>query len=443
MRSEKLSGWGRYPRLDCRVLEPESEAEIAEAVVREPAIARGLGRAYGDSALGTELTLDMRRWNRMLAFDEKTGQLIAEAGVALGDIVATFLPRGWFPAVTPGTRHVTLGGMLAADVHGKNHHKDGSIRAFVDWIDLLGPDGEVRRCTPKRNAELFNWSLGGMGLTGVILRAALRLRPVETGWIRQKTIACDGLASAIDAIEESLDWTYSVAWIDCLASGGKLGRSLLMLGEHATRAELAAAGKREEVPASRRARLSVPLDPPGWLLNRISIGAFNALYYRRGAAAPEVGLVDYERYFYPLDAIGAWNRLYGRRGFAQFQCVLPLATASAGLEALLRETAGAGKGSFLAVLKRFGRQEGPFSFPMEGYTLTLDMQVTERALALLDLLDAITVEHGGRFYLAKDSRMSRETLRAADSRVEAFLQLREKHGLRGRFVSAQSERLGL
>ena len=425
------------------MLEPESEGEIAEAVSQGQVIARGLGRAYGDSALGTGITLDMRRWSRMLAFDETHGQLTAEAGLPLGDIIETFLPRGWFPAVTPGTRHVTLGGMLAADVHGKNHHKDGSIRNFVDWIDLLGPDGTTRRCSPKRNAELFRWTLGGMGLTGVILRAALRLRPVETGWIRHKTVACDGLGAAVEAIEETLDWTYSVAWIDCLASGEKLGRSLLMLGEHATRAELDAAGKRETFPTRRGWRLTIPLDLPGWVLNRTSIGAFNELYYRRGAAAPAVSFVDTDRYFYPLDAIAAWNRLYGKRGFAQFQCVLPLESAAAGLEALLRETADAGKGSFLAVLKRFGAQDGPFSFPMEGYTLTLDVQISERALALLERLDAITVDHGGRFYLVKDSRMPEETLKRADPRAETFRKLRETHGLAARFASAQSERLGL
>lgn len=439
---QALSGWGRYPVAECLLARPERMRDAVPPA--DPCIPRGRGRSYGDAAVSSGHTvLLMERLNRFRAFAPRRGVLTVEAGVTVGEVQRMAVPRGWTLAVTPGTRHATVGGCVAADVHGKNHHGDGSIRSFVDWIELLGPDGTVCRCSPKRNAELFRWTLGGMGLTGVVLRAALRLRPVESGWIRQRTIACDGLAQAVAAIEETLDWTYSVAWIDCLASGGKLGRSLLMLGEHATREELDAAGKRESVPAPRRGRLTVPIDLPGWVLNRASIGAFNALYYRRGATAPELSFVDYERYFYPLDAIGGWNRLYGKRGFAQFQCVLPLEAAKPGLEALLRETAGAGKGSFLAVLKRFGPQEGPFSFPLEGYTLTLDVPISGRALALLERLDAITVDHGGRFYLAKDSRMSRETLSAADPRTADFRKLREARGLAGHFASAQSERLGL
>lgn len=443
MTMENLNGWGRFPRLACRVLRPDSVEEIRAALGEGPVIARGLGRAYGDSALNAAATLDMRRFDRMLAFDPESGQLTAEAGVSLGDIIETFLPRGWFPSVTPGTKHVTLGGMIAADVHGKNHHKHGSLGGFVDWIDLIGPDGIERRCSPDRNETLFRWTLGGMGLTGVILRAALRLTPVESGWIRQKSVACASLEEAIEAFEDSLDWTYSVAWIDCQATGDRLGRSLVMLGEHATREELPAALRTEPFPAARKRRLSVPFDLPGWVLNAATIRLFNELYYRKGAKAAGESFVDWDSYFYPLDAIGDWNRLYGKRGFAQYQCVLPLKNSREGLQTLLRAVAAAGKGSFLAVLKRFGPQQGVFSFPMEGYTLALDFHISEQTLALLDRLDAITVEHGGRLYLAKDSRLSRVRLEQSDNRVAKFRKMREEAGLSQRFSSAQSERLGL
>lgn len=406
-------------------------------------IARGNGRAYGDSAVAPAATIDMRHFNRMIAFDQETGQLVAEAGVLLGDIINAFLPRGWFLLVTPGTKFVTLGGAVAADVHGKNHHRDGSFRACVDWIDLMGPDGEVKRCSRDKDPELFDCTLGGMGLTGVILRVALRLRRVESAYIRQTTIATPDLDTAMAAFDAAQDTTYSVAWIDCLARGDALGRSLVMLGEHAQPDELQPSQAKTPFRTRSRRRLAVPFDLPAFALNRFSLRAFNAVYYWAGRRQTDERLVDWDSFFYPLDAIHHWNRIYGRKGFAQFQCVLPLEDSRAGLSALLAETAAAGYGSFLAVLKRLGPQESAFSFPMEGYTLALDFPVNPRTLALLERLDRITLAHGGRFYLAKDSRMTAETLRASDPRVEAFSVMRKDRGLAERFRSAQAERLEL
>jgi FAD/FMN-containing dehydrogenase len=385
----------------------------------------------------------MRRLNRMLAFDPVSGTLVAEAGVVLGDIISAFLPRGWFPLVTPGTKFVTLGGAIAADVHGKNHHKDGSFRACVEWVDVMGPDGAVRRCAPGGTDGLFDHTLGGMGLTGVILRAAIRLRPVASAWIRQTSIAAANLQAAMAAFESAQDATYSVAWIDCLGTGRALGRSLVMLGEHADPADLPADRAAAPFQLRPKRKLQVPFDFPGLALNSLTVRAFNALYYWAGRRKTGETLVDWDSYFYPLDAILGWNRIYGRKGFAQFQCVLPLERSEAGLTALLTETARAGAGSFLAVLKRFGAQQSAFSFPMEGYTLALDFPVTPRILALLDRLDAITLSHGGRFYLAKDSRMRGATLQAADGRCNEFRAYRTGQGYHGRFHSAQAERLAL
>ena len=440
----KLSGWGRYPVHEARLHAPRSMAALRDCVLASPSlIARGNGRAYGDAAINAAATLDMRHFNRMTAFDPATGQLVAEAGVLLADIIATFLPRGWFPMVTPGTRFVSLGGALAADVHGKNHHRDGSFRSCVDWVEVMDAGGEVRRCGPAEDPVLFDHTLGGMGLTGVILRAAIRLRRVETAWINQTTIAAPDLAAAMAAFEQAQDATYSVAWIDCLGRGKALGRSLVMLGEHALRSELPADLAAHPCRTRPRRRLSVPFDFPAFALNRFSLRAFNWLYYHAGARRTGMQRVDWDSYFYPLDAIRGWNRIYGRKGFAQFQCVLPLDRSAAGLHALLDEIAKAGCGSFLAVLKRFGRQESAFSFPMEGYTLALDFPVNRRTLALLERLDAIVLAHGGRFYLAKDSRMRSETLHASDPRTAGFRGLRDSRGLTGRFRSAQSERLSL
>ncbi len=434
----RLSGWGRTPVHDTRLVQPDSEGELRAALSAGPLIARGNGRAYGDSAVGRQ-TVDMRRFDRVLAFDPATGQLVAEAGILLGDIIAAFLPQGWFPAVTPGTKFVTLGGMIAADVHGKNHHRDGGMRGTIDWIEVMDGEGAVQRCTPADNHDLFDRTVGGMGLTGIILRAAIRLRAVETGWIRQIITPAPNLAAAMDLLDAETEATYSVAWIDCLATGDAMGRSLVMTGEHARRDEL---GRHPALPRSR-GKKPMPFDLPGFALNRYSVRAFNALYWQAGLRKQGRQLVDWDSYFYPLDAILGWNRIYGRKGFLQFQCVLPDASARAGMTALLQAISASGQGSFLAVLKRLGAEGTGISFPQPGHTLALDFPATARAQALFDRLEAITIDHGGRFYLAKDARLSSRTLRAADPRIDPFAEQRRAGGEAKHFASMQSDRLQL
>ena len=440
----KLSGWGRYPVVEAQTYAPRSADALRSILLSQPnVIARGNGRAYGDSAVNSSATLKMQNLNRMLAFDTQAGQLTVEAGVLLEEVINVFLPRGWFPLVTPGTKFVSIGGIIAADVHGKNHHKDGSFRSCVDWIDVMGADGEITRCSRDSHSALFDHTLGGMGLTGVILRAAIRLRRVDTAWIRQRTLPAPNLTAAMEIFEDTLDSTYSVAWIDCLAKGAALGRSLVMLGEHATLADLPRGQASAPFSTRRKRMLRIPFDFPRMALNRYTSRAFNAVYFRNGVRQSGAQLVDWDSFFYPLDAILNWNRIYGRKGFMQFQCVLPRAASSAGLTELLEATAQAGTGSFLAVLKRLGRQESCFSFPMEGYTLALDFAVTGKTLALLETLDRITVDHGGRFYLAKDARMSPETLRASDRRAEDFQAARTSMGWQQNFQSVQSARLSI
>ena len=436
-----LSGWGRYPIIEAKVTAPRCIADISDVIQKGNAIARGNGRSYGDSSVSVTNTIHMKHFNRMLSFDEQSGQLVAEAGVLLADIIEAFLKRGWFPYVTPGTKYVTLGGMIAADVHGKNHHKDGSFGNYISWIDVLTSDGLVRRCSNSDNEDLFKWTIGGMGLTGVIVRAAIRLRKISSAWIKQRTLVADNLKHAIDIFENSHDATYSVAWIDCLKKGSALGRSLVMLGEHLDADSVPTKFKRSPLSVPSKAKRIVPFSFPNWILNVHTVRMFNALYYWRGKRVGKQQIVDWDSYFYPLDALLGWNKIYGRRGFAQFQCVIPLHNAERGLSDLLEEISNAGTGSFLAVLKRFGKQSSNFSFPMEGYTLALDFPVNNKTLALMNILDSITVKHNGRFYLAKDSRMSQDVFHISEQRAKAYRHYRNTADYTSGFVSAQSERL--
>ena len=445
MTAARLSGWGRYPIVECETLRPGSpEAMIAAIASRPDAIARGNGRAYGDAAMNRAATLDARRLDRLLAFDPATGTVTCEAGLLLSELIDAMLPRGWWPPVTPGTKFVTIGGMIAADVHGKNHHGAGSFCDYVDWLDLAigDDDAALVRCSPTENADLFAATCGGMGLTGVVVRAAVRLLAVETSAVRQRTIRTPTLADAFACFDASLDWTYSVAWIDCLASGRDLGRSVVLLGEHARRDEIDPARRTTPFARTLRRPKKVPIDFPPGALGRMPVKLFNKLYYAK--ARPGDVIVDVDPYFYPLDALLDWNRIYGRRGFVQYQCVLPLAESMAGMNRLLTAIAADGDASFLAVLKRLGRSSfGMLSFPFEGYTLALDFPVKPASLALLNRLDAITAEHGGRIYLAKDARAEAAVFAAGYPRLDEFRALRRAYRLDTRFSSLLSRRLEL
>ena len=351
----KLSGWGRYPVLDCRVARLREDGALPGLLRRGGTlIARGNGRSYGDAALNPDLTLSMLAMDRMQAFDAGTGLLTCEAGVLLADILDMFAPRGWFPPVVPGTRFVTVGGMIAADVHGKNHHRDGSFGAHVESLVLAAADGEIRKCSRTDHAGLFWATVGGMGLTGVILSASFRLRPVETAFVMEETLAAADLDETMALFEASREWPYSAAWIDCLARGARLGRAVMARGAFMGRAELPPRLASAPLRPAPAGRFTVPVDAPSGLLNRFSIRLFNELYYRRGRARARARPVHFDPFFFPLDRLEAWNRLYGRRGFVQHQCVLPKSEGLSGIAALLERIAAAGQGSFLAVLKLFG-----------------------------------------------------------------------------------------
>lgn len=439
----RISGWGKFPVINAQVSTPRDLDSVFEAVKKGQAIARGNGRSYGDSSISINNTINLTALNRILSFDNKTGILVAQSGVLLADILEIFLPKGWFPKVTPGTKYVTLGGMAAADIHGKNHHKDGSFRSCVKWIDLVTKEGELKRCSPENNTELFNWTIGGMGLTGIIVTIAIQLRPVSSAWIKEKTLSARNIKEAINIFEQSQEATYSVGWIDCLSKGKNLGRSLIMLGEHADPSDLPDQFHQTPFKNRIRKKISIPIHFPSFILNRISVRLFNLLYYIRGRRKHSENLVGWDEYFYPLDSLLGWNKIYGRKGFVQFQCVIPLEQSEEGITRLLKVISERGVASFLAVLKRFGKQDSPISFPMEGYTLALDFPISKKTLALLDELDEITLQYGGRFYLAKDSRMTAETFSKSETRLKKFIAFRTKARHSDKFASVQSKRLGL
>ncbi len=439
-----LAGFGRYPSHETDLVSPAVPRELPDLVRAAPSlIGRGAGKAYGDAAIGVGMTADLRHLNRMIAFDPKTGDLTAEAGVTLAETIDVFLPRGFFPPVVPGTRHVTLGGMLASNVHGKNHHKSGSFGQHVSEFTLIGADGAVLRCSRTENADLFFGTLGGMGLTGIIRDVTLRLLPVETPFIRRETIACANLDHAMTTLETSRFSTYSVAWVDALATGASLGRSLVFLGEHVPREQVGEGFLRRRGQVRSRG-LRLPFDLPSAILCRSAMRAFNALYYRRGVHAGSPRTLHAQSYFFPLDAVGDWNRFYGRSGLLQHQSVFPKENSRDAVGAILERVAREGSPSFLAVLKLMGpADDSLMGFPMEGYTLALDFPANERMLALLEDLDEIVVSNGGRLYLAKDARQKREVLEAGYPRLDQFRTLRSQTEATSRFRSLQSERLGL
>lgn len=448
-RLMQLSGWGNVPRHGADVYRPEKASDVRPIVADAPVktlIARGLGRSYGDAALndGGGIILDTRL-GRLISFDPASGVLECEAGVSLEDLLSTFVRRGFFPPVTPGTKYITIGGAIAADVHGKNHHRDGSIAEFLDSFDLLIASGEVLHCSRQENAEAFWATVGGMGLTGIILQARLRLRKIESAYIAVDYQQARNLDSALAAFSDGdSQYQYSVAWIDCLSRGAALGRSVLIRGNHATADQLPRKLTHTRVAPPARPKKSVQFHFPGFALSPLSVRLFNNHFYTSHRDARRQ-YVNYDEFFYPLDSVLHWNRIYGKRGFFQYQAVFPPADNSRCLRELLEKLSGSGRASFLAVLKTMGKGSGGLlSFPMEGQTLALDLPNKGNAtVPFLQELDKIVLKHGGRVYLAKDACMTPESFRAMYPNLARFNEARAKLDPGNRFSSSQSRRLGI
>lgn len=430
-----LMGWGMYPKIENKVFKYTDKESLQEIIAdNDNLIPYGNGRSYGDSALSKKI-INVKTHNYFISFDQEQGLLHVQAGVLLSEILESFVPRGWFLKVTPGTKLITVGGAIASDVHGKNHHVEGCFSECVQEFEIMLPDGEVVVCSKEATPELFKATCGGMGLTGVILTAKIYLKKINSQYIDQTTIKTKNLKETFEAFEEYQDKPYSVAWIDCLAKGKDIGKCLLMVGDFREDGDLKYKIKKQK---------SIPFNFPSFILNNWSVRAFNWLYYGKAKEGVSKQKVDIDTFFYPLDAIGHWNRIYGKNGFTQYQFILPKETSYEGLEEILTTISNSGKGSFLAVLKLYGEANDNYlSFPIKGYSLALDFKIEKGLFELLDRLDEIVVKYKGRIYLTKDVRVSKEIFEKGYPQIETFREFRKKNAMDSKFQSLQSKRVGI
>ncbi|MGL4637929.1 MAG: FAD-binding oxidoreductase [Beijerinckiaceae bacterium] len=415
----QYTSWGGLSTRPDRVLTPQDSSSFQ--LPDGPWLAYGNGRSYGDSCFPESGTLiDMRQCRQVISFDKTTGIIRAEAGLLLGDLIRLVADTGWFPAVVPGTQYVTLGGALANDIHGKNHHVQGSFGTSVRAFEILRSDGTRQVCSPDKNIALFCATIGGMGLTGVVTWVELQLMPVTSSDIIQEVVALSCLSDFFQQAEQQKeldDFPYTVAWIDSLATGSALGKGVLLKGRHAR--------VNASVALPAKARVGVPFTPPVNLINTLSLRAFNTLYRAKTLSQKGPKRCSAGSFFFPLDAVGHWNKLYGPKGLRQHQCIIPLEAAEETIATMLETTQAANHGSFLTVLKIFGKTASPglLSFPREGATLTLDFAWRGKQTdALLDRLDELALSSGGRISPYKDAHMSAETFQQSFPELDDFRQ---------------------
>jgi decaprenylphospho-beta-D-ribofuranose 2-oxidase len=430
-----LAAWGRVARPGREIL-----SEQLEPLTQGAALSRGLGRSYGDSSLpahATDKVVATRLANRILSFNEQTGAVHAEAGVCLADLNRLFMPRGWFTPVTPGTKYVTVGGMVASDVHGKNHHVEGCFGAHVQRLRMRLADDSIVSCSESENSDLFYGSIGGMGLLGHILEVEFVLHRIPSQWIWMESVRVPGVDEFLETLGRfAPQYPMTMGWIDCLSEGSALGRGIMMAGRWATPEE--AHGL--VLPEVRTKKF--PLELPNWALNPVTAKLFNIAYYWKEFAQRSTQLTTPETFFYPLDAILEWNKAYGSRGFSQYQCVIPRRAGAPAIRAFMELLTKLGGASPLCVIKDCGPEgKGVLSFPLEGTSIAVDMAVSPEMQRIVDSLNAFVIETGGRIYLTKDLFTRADHYRAMDPRVPAFIALRDKWDPKRRLRSAQSVRI--
>jgi decaprenylphospho-beta-D-ribofuranose 2-oxidase len=428
-----LASWGNYPKNKSKIFEFDKCSTLKWIVESNmDLIAYGNGRSYGDSALSRN-TIRGKHHNFFLNFDQSSGLLHVQAGVVLSEILDIFVPKGWFLSITPGTKLITVGGAIASDVHGKNHHLNGCFSEYVKAFTLMLSNGKIIRCSKQENADLFKATCGGMGLTGIIIDVEIFLKRIESKNIIQTTIQTSSLNETFQVFENYSDKEYIVAWIDCLAKGNKTGKCLITSGTFSDDGELGYQSK---------SKIKIPFNLPSFIINRLVVKIFNFLYYCRIKNKISNKTVSIDTFFYPLDSILNWNKLYGRNGFIQYQFVLPKKISFKGLEEILNLISKSGFTPSLAVLKLFGPENNNFlSFPIEGYTLAVDFKIEKKLFKFLEELDKVVVNCGGRIYLAKDARVNKKVFESGYPEVNKFRSLRQKYNLEKKFNSLQSRRL--
>jgi decaprenylphospho-beta-D-ribofuranose 2-oxidase len=440
---KNVSNWGNYPVIESdEVLFTQEEQIISSLKNKNQVIARGNGRCYGDASLSKNIIKTVL-YDKVLDFDIEKGIFNCQSGITLDQILEIIVPKGWFLPVTPGTKFVTIGGAVASDVHGKNHHIEGCISQHIIDMDLVLANESVQFVSREHTPALFDATCGGMGLTGIISRVKFSLKPIETAYIKQKQIKAKNLDEILELFDEYNHYTYSVAWIDCLSKGDKFGRSILMLGEHARLDEIPSKFKSDPFKSGKKALLTFPIYLPAFVLNKLSIKIFNWLYYNKNLKKIQEPVTHYEPFFYPLDVINDWNKMYGKPGFVQYQFVIPFENGKEGLSKILKKISDKGMGSFLAVLKVFGKQDQMISFPFEGYTLALDFPVNSKLFPFLDELDEIVEAYSGRIYLSKDARMKADFFHRTYSRLDEFKAVLDTYNPDRKISNIQAERLNL
>lgn len=442
---QEIGGWGRFPIRTTQLCRPANRAEFeAPKLARDQSLLiRGNGRSYGDAAVNPAgITAVASNLDKMIAFDPSSGILRVEAGVLIQDLLQVMVRQGWFLPVVPGTQFVTIGGCIASDVHGKNQHMDGDFGHHVVSILLKIADGTEIRTVPSE--PLFHATVGGMGLTGIILEADIKLTRIPSRKMMVEYRASKDLASTVELLSQDQYGIYSVAWLDSMATKQSLGRAVVMQGHHASLGELYLSDEQNDAPASKTR--AVPFDFPNWTLNRFSVSAFNAFYYRQQEKKSSF-VQDYQPYFFPLDAVSGWNKIYGKRGFVQYQFVVGTDNAEDGVRRIIDLLRRRGFVSFLSVIKRFGINGlGFLSFPTPGLTVALDIPVPahpEGLFAALNDCDDIVLRHNGRVYLAKDARLNRETFDAMYPLADKWRAIKRAVDPNNTFRSALGERLGL
>lgn len=430
-----LEGWGRVPLPGREILSENLERATQGAI-----LSRGLGRSYGDSSLpaaAQDKVVGTRLANRILSFDDATGIMRVEAGVCLADLNRLYLPRGWFTPVTPGTKFVTVGGMVASDVHGKNHHVEGCFGAHVRQLRVRLASDEIVDCSPTVESDLFFGVIGGMGLLGHILEIEFQMFPVSSPWIFMEAERVPDIDSFLEALERGATrWPMTMGWIDCLSQGSAMGRGIQMAGRWATLDEASA------IAAGEGPKIKMPIELPNWAINSFTVAAFNALYYWKNIERHSQAVISPEPFFYPLDAILEWNKVYGSRGFTQHQCVLPRAAGAAAVREYMTLVTSLGGASPLCVIKDCGPESAAvLSFPLEGTSIAIDFPVSPDLQHIVDRLNEFVIAAGGRIYLTKDNFTRPEHFRAMEPRLDRFFALRDKYDPKRRLRSAQSVRL--